>query len=69
MRRETFSSVLAEAPRDGITELEIYGGGEHPPAEILAPPFLRRVSGSERGGWQMFCRLLLWATRNSTPGA
>lgn len=28
-------------------------------------PFLRRVSSSQDGGWPLFCRLLLWATRNS----
>lgn len=28
-------------------------------------PFLKRVSGSEHGGWPLFCRLLLWATRNN----
>jgi len=28
-------------------------------------PILRHVSGSERGGWPLFCRLLLWATRNA----
>lgn len=28
-------------------------------------PFLRRVSSSRHGGWPLFCRLLLWGTRNS----
>ena len=32
---------------------------------IGSRPSLKRVSGSEHGGWPLFCRLLLWATRNN----
>lgn len=28
-------------------------------------PPVRRISGSEHGGWPLFCRLLLWATRKN----
>jgi hypothetical protein len=28
-------------------------------------PVLRRVSSSSRGGWPLFCRLLLWSTRHA----
>ncbi len=28
-------------------------------------PIIRHISGSENGGWPLFCRLLLWATRNA----
>lgn len=31
----------------------------------MTGPFLRRTSGSQHGGWPLFCRLLLWATRNA----
>jgi hypothetical protein len=31
----------------------------------MTEPFLRRTSGSRNGGWPLFCRLLLWATRNN----
>ena len=31
----------------------------------MTGPFLRRTSGSRNGGWPLFCRLLLWATRNN----
>ena len=36
-----------------------------PAGKIAHAPILRHSSGSERGGWPLFCRLLLWATRNS----
>jgi hypothetical protein len=36
---------------------------------MTAPPtFLRRTSSSQHGGWPLFCRLLLWATRHSRRG-
>lgn len=31
----------------------------------MTRPFLRRTSGSQNGGWPLFCRLLLWATRHN----
>ena len=31
----------------------------------MGGPFLRRTSSSRNGGWPLFCRLLLWATRNN----
>jgi hypothetical protein len=31
-------------------------------------PIIRHISGSQRGGWPLFCRLLLWATRNAGGG-
>jgi hypothetical protein len=31
-------------------------------------PIIRHISGSKGGGWQLFCRLLLWVTRNSRDG-
>ena len=31
----------------------------------MSGPFLRRTSSSRNGGWPLFCRLLLWATRNN----
>jgi len=29
------------------------------------PPALVRVPGPDRGGWEFFGRLLVWATRNN----
>jgi len=31
-------------------------------------PIIRHISGSERGGWPLFSRLLIWATRNARDG-
>jgi hypothetical protein len=31
-------------------------------------PIIRHISSSQRGGWPLFCRLLLWATRNAQDG-
>jgi len=31
-------------------------------------PIICHISGSQRGGWPLFCRLLLWATRNAGGG-
>jgi hypothetical protein len=31
-------------------------------------PIIRHISGSEHGGWPLFCRLLIWATRNARDG-
>jgi len=49
-----------------------------PPSSVKAParaprkaeraPIIRHISGSQRGGWPLFCRLLLWATRNAGGG-
>ena len=40
-----------------------------PPRKIEHAPIMRHSSGSERGGWPLFCRLLLWATRNARNDA
>jgi hypothetical protein len=36
-----------------------------PACPSAADPALRRVSNSERGGWALLGRLLIWAMRNS----
>jgi hypothetical protein len=28
----------------------------------------RHIAGPERGGWRLFGRLLIWATRNNVTG-
>jgi hypothetical protein len=40
-----------------------------PAADPDRAPIVRSISSSERGGWPIFCRLLLWATRNAKGGA
>jgi hypothetical protein len=38
------------------------------PRKIETAPIIRHISSSQRGGWPLFCRLLLWATRNAQDG-
>jgi hypothetical protein len=38
------------------------------PRKNDAAPIIRHISSSQRGGWPLFCRLLLWATRNAQDG-
>jgi len=40
-----------------------------PSADRPAAPAFRHVSSSERGGWSLLGRLLIWAMRNSGDGA
>ncbi|MBV9883544.1 MAG: hypothetical protein JO276_11090 [Sphingomonadaceae bacterium] len=50
-------------------------GARTPRRKTAAPrrretaPVLCHISSSRRGGWPLFCRLLLWATRNAGDGA
>jgi hypothetical protein len=39
-----------------------------PQAGLPARPSARHMSSSERGGWRLFGRLLIWATRNGIAG-
>jgi hypothetical protein len=40
----------------------------HVPRKGERAPIIRHISGSQHGGWPLFCRLLLWATRNARSG-
>lgn len=39
-----------------------------PPAGREHRAMLRHLPGVDCGGWAFFCRLLLWATRNTAAG-
>jgi hypothetical protein len=65
MGGDNFSRASADALQDGMAEPAMCGKECRQPAEDLGPPSLRLVSRSERGGWNLFVRLLLWATRNA----
>jgi len=53
---------LADACPAGLPALA------HPSRKNESAPIIRHISSSQRGGWPLFCRLLLWATRNVQDG-